>query len=221
MALITDTYTKYKITQTLQEHQLRVAAVAKQICDNLTISIDTTTVIQACLLHDMGNILKFVFDGSPPEWFQPEGEEYWKNVKQKFHKKYGDDEHQASLEIAKEIGVSHKVLECIDCIDFDTALENVKRTDIEPKICDYADLRVGPSGVVSVDQRLEEGRKRYKDRPDKWIKPERWQELSQACHALETQVFEHSKIKPSDITDESIAPIMEQLRTYEIYPKPL
>lgn len=199
----------------LQEHQLRVAAVARQICDNLTVPVDSSSVITACLLHDMGNIIKFDLSQFP-EFYEPEGVDYWRKVQQEFINEYGPDEHQASLDIAKELGASQKVLDCIDSVDFGQALNNISRSDIEPKICDHADLRVGPHGIVSIEQRLEDGRRRYKDRPERWISPEKWQELSQACHDLESQIFENCKIKPTDITDESTAPVIEELRAYKI-----
>ena len=43
----------------LAMHQLRVAGVAMQICESLDTNIDTNSVVKACLLHDMGNIIKF------------------------------------------------------------------------------------------------------------------------------------------------------------------
>jgi len=199
----------------LQLHQLRVAAVAKQICESLEINVDSTTVITACLLHDMGNIIKFdtsIF----PEYYQPEGVEYWKEIQSKFIDKYGKDEHYASLVIAKEIGVNAAVLDCIESIDFGKALINVARKELEPKICDNADMRVGPHGVLSVDQRLAEGAKRYKNRLDKWVLPEEQEKLQHAVRDIEAQVYKHSRIKPTGITDETVAPIIEELRSYEI-----
>ena len=212
---ITEVYKKYKITKSLQEHHLRVAAVAKQICDDLTVPVDAKTIIEACLLHDMGNIIKFDLDKNP-KWLEPEGKDYWKTVQTEFKKKYGDNEHQASIEIAKELGASQDVLKCIGAIGFNKAVQNSKSNDLEAKLCDYADTRVSPHGVVRILERLTEGQQRYKDRSDKWILPGMWEELSSACYKIEEQVFANSRIKPSDITDESVAPIIEQLKTYEI-----
>ena len=41
MMKIIDIYKKYSIPPQLQLHQLRVASVAKLICDNLTIPVET------------------------------------------------------------------------------------------------------------------------------------------------------------------------------------
>ena len=209
---ITEIYKKYKITSALQEHQLRVAAVAKQICDNLAVPVDAKTVIEACLLHDMGNIIKFEL-GSNPKWLEPEGLEYWKVVQKEFTNKYGEDEHHATLQIAKELKVSHDVFSCIDNIGFSKAVRNLEQGTIEQKICGYSDMRVGPDRVLSLEGRLEDGNARWPHRPHFVID---FGERTRAWHAIESQIFENVKIQPSNITDECIAPIIEELRAYEI-----
>jgi hypothetical protein len=199
----------------LQMHQLRVAAVAKQICDSLVVKVDTKTVVTASLLHDMGNIIKFDLSLFP-QYYKPEGVDYWRTVQEQYINTYGTDEHQASLAIAQELGVTQPVLDCIEAVDFAKAIENAKSKELEPKICDNADMRVGPHGVLSLQERLAEGAKRYKDRIDKWIPAEKQEELHQAVRDIEAQVYEHSSLKPTDITDNSISPIIEELRSYEI-----
>jgi hypothetical protein len=212
---ITEIYKRYDIMPILQLHQLRVAAVAKQVCESLEVKVDSNTVITACLLHDMGNIIKFDLSLFP-QYLEPEGFEYWDKVRNQFIDTYGTDEHKASIAIAKELGMKQPVLDCIEAIDFGKAVENVERKELEPKICDNADMRVGPHGILSVDERLEEGAKRYKNRIDKWVPPEKQKVLHQAVRDIQEQVFAHSRIKPSSITDVTIAPIIEELRSYEI-----
>jgi len=43
----------------LDEHQLTVAAVADFICAHFNGNINRNNIVKACLLHDMGNIIKF------------------------------------------------------------------------------------------------------------------------------------------------------------------
>jgi hypothetical protein len=213
MPQVLSLYKKYKITATLQEHQFRVAAVAQQICNNLNQLVDTKTIISACLLHDMGNILKFDLDKNL-QWLEPQGKEYWEKVKQETAQKYGTtDEHLATMKIAEEIGVSSKILECMDNIGYVYAVGN-KLKSLEIKICGYSDMRAAPSGVVTLAGRLQDGAKRYKGRIDASIINNK--ELSGALEDIEKDIFQKAKIRPNDITDESIAPIIEQLRTYEI-----
>src|SRR3954452_25294278 len=99
MKKVSEIYSEYKIMPALQQHQLRVAAVAAMICDSLP-GTDKETVVIACLFHDMGNIIKSDLSYFP-EFVQPEGLEYWEKVKQEYIQKYGSDENAATKEIAK------------------------------------------------------------------------------------------------------------------------
>jgi 5'-deoxynucleotidase YfbR-like HD superfamily hydrolase len=86
--------------QNLQDHQLRVAAVASIICDSFDFLINKEKIIKVCLLHDMGNIIKFQLDYFP-ELNKPEGLEYWQNVQKEFIAKYGPNEHNATMKIMR------------------------------------------------------------------------------------------------------------------------
>src|SRR3989338_10487921 len=114
-------YAAYKIMPALQLHQLRVAAVGKLICDNFNPSsggtVNAHDVILACLFHDMGNILKFNLTYFP-EFLEPQGLEFWEAVKAEYKERYGKDQHEASKEIGREIGLSGPVVEIIDAIGF-------------------------------------------------------------------------------------------------------
>lgn len=213
--LMTKIYKKYKITQPLQLHQFRVAAVAKQVCDSLTVKVDEEVVITACLLHDIGNILKFEFS-YPAEFFEPEGIDYWKKVKKEFEEKYGSDEHKATLEIAKELGASQKIINCIDSIGFREINSNYFSGTLEQKICNYADMRVGPHGIIQIGERLKDGQKRYQHRKSYFIDLEERKVIKTRLEEIETEIFNQSKIKPPNINDSSVQLIIEQLKTYQI-----
>lgn len=214
MAKITEIYKEYKTDNSLQLHQFRVAAVAAQICDSLTVPVDKETVVTACLIHDMGNIIKYDFEH--PDLLEPEGVEYWKKIQKEFADRYGTSEHQASVKIARELGVSDQVVACIESISFKKTVHNAQSDNLEIKIVDYSDLRVTPGGIGSLEDRLEEGRKRYKKRVSYWISDDDREQIYQACYDMQGQVFENSKIKPTDITNDSVAPFIEQLKSYEI-----
>jgi hypothetical protein len=219
MTKILEVYKTYKIMPQLQQHQLRVAAVAKQVCDNIDQQVNRADIITACLLHDMGNIIKFDLQKTiqvSQGLIKQEELGYWQDVKDEFIQTYGQNEHKASLQIAKDLGASANVINYISNIDFGAAIENAKKTQLEPKICDYADLRISPDGVVSIVGRLEDGKKRYKDHPERWVTDDKWEVLKNACLENERQIFAHLQIKPTDITDKSIQPIIEQLKEYEI-----
>jgi 5'-deoxynucleotidase YfbR-like HD superfamily hydrolase len=54
----------------LQLHQLRVAAVGQIICESIPDFDETEEVVTTCLLHDMGNIIKFDLNYFP-EFLEP------------------------------------------------------------------------------------------------------------------------------------------------------
>lgn len=201
----------------LQLHLLRVGAVAQLIMNNISISANENKVLQATLLHDIGNMIKFKLD-MYPEFLKPEGYEYWKKVKDKMIDKYGKDEHIASLMIAEELGVSESILNIISCIEFTKVEQNVASKDINKKIAAYADTRVGIRGIQLQEERWREARERYKLNKNKaHLMPEERLEYFLGFHAkLEEQIFEFCKITPKDINDNSVAPIIEELKKYDI-----
>lgn len=213
---ILEIYEKYQIMPQLQEHQLRVAGVALFILNSFDPEIDSENVIKACLLHDMGNILKFDLKNSHLLLKKEIDVEYWQKVKDEYFKKYGSDEHQASLEIAKEIGASQRVLELIDCIRFNRVEDNVSTKDFGKKICEYSDDRVGLFGVVSLEQRFVDLRVRYGHRHTEWGAEEARKFFENSVREIEKQIFTRCNIKPSDIMETLILEIREKLRDFKI-----
>ncbi len=207
-------YKMYKIMPNLQEHMLRVAAVASLICDNLAEPIDKENVVAACLLHDMGNIIKFKLDAFP-KFLEPEGLEYWQAVKNEYIEKYGSNEYTASINIAKELNVTERVIELIKSISFLGASDNADKSDFGKKIVEYCDDRVDPFGIVSLEKRLTDLRTRYAHR-DKERGPSFREAFEKAVRIMEKQIFSKCKIKPEDINDESIKPIISELRNFVI-----
>ena len=195
-------------------HQLRVASVAMTVCDSLDITVDEDSIIKACLFHDMGNIIKFQLDKFP-EWNEPEGTEYWKKVKDECILKYGDNEHKASLMIGKEIGLSSKILELINGMDSKLMGKIYNSNDFDLKICKYADLRVAPRSIVSINERMDEAKKRYEGHKNKFNKQER-KLFRENIIKIEKQIFPYSKIKPEDINDKYIQKNLEFLKDFEI-----
>ena len=209
MKKITEIYKDYKIILNLAMHQMRTAAVAMQICDSLDIKIDQDSIIKACLLHDMGNIIKFNLSYKP-ELFEPEGLEYWKGVKYEFIQKYGNDEHKASIEIAKEVGCSDKIINLINSIE-PVSIEIIAMDDdFAQKICIYSDNRVNPYGVVSAEERSLEAKERYKNHPHSFDEEKR-KFFMENLFSIEKQIFSHSSIKPEDINDKSAQKYLDKL----------
>jgi hypothetical protein len=214
MKKIEDIYKDYKIMPNLALHQYRVSAVAIQICDSLDVEINKENIVKACIFHDMGNIIKFNLNHFP-EWNNPEGTEYWQSVKSDYISKYGNNEHKASLQIAKELGLSSDILGLIDCVD-SSSVEIIRiEDDFAKKICIYSDNRVTPHGVVSAEDHSLEAKERYKDHPHAFDEESR-QFFNKNLNLIEEQIFSHSNIKPEDINDSSIEKYLGELQDFSI-----
>lgn len=200
----------------LQKHMYRVAGVAKIICDSLEVEIDADNVIKACLLHDMGNILKFKLD-LYPQFLEPEGLEYWTKVKAEFQSKYGIDEHRATYMIAEDIGVDDRVMELIKSFGFSNLKEIWQSDDMAKKICNYSDMRVMPDGVASLVDRLEDGRKRFAiNKPDVEWRRDSFEEFSNYAKQIEGQIFEKCSIRASNVTEQTIHSLIRPLENITI-----
>jgi len=212
MRTISEIYEEYKISPWLQEHMLRVASVAKIICDSSDIDLDNNHIISACLLHDTGNIIKFDLNKFP-EFVEKNGSiEYWQEVQNEFFEKYGRDEHQATMKIGREIGVSEKTLEYIDLMGFDNVEAVDEAGDVNNKICSYSDMRVAPHGIRSLKERLDDGVKRYKDVMD--FDPVETDRIHNKLYSFEKEIFSNLSIKPADINNTVAKPIIEELKNY-------
>lgn len=202
-----EVYTAYKIMPSLQLHQLRVAAAGKLICDNFSKPINKRDVILACLFHDMGNIVKFKLDAFP-EALQPEGLEYWEKQKAETIQRYGPKQHHVSETIAQELGLPDTAIHMIGNSGVSRLPEILASDSSELKMLQYADLRVAPSGVVSLTERFEDFARRYPN--DKDV------DLFGKGKDLEGQIFAHTTIKPGDINSAAVAPLIEELRHYPV-----
>ncbi len=217
MRNILEIYEAYKIMPNLALHQLRVASVIYLICKNSTLKVDENIAIQSGLLHDMGNIIKFDLNYFP-EFNQPLGLEYWKNIQNEFKEKYGTDEHEATQKILKELNIDKRVIEIDSKMVFGNLCIDKEGNDWELKLLHYADMRVGPFGILTYEDRMEDARKRYLNvLDDEMTREKDRREILLACGKdIERQIFEHCKITPEDINDEIIAPIIEELKGFMI-----
>lgn len=211
---VSEIYTEYKIIPSLQEHMFRVAAVAFLICDNFNELLPKEEIILACLFHDMGNIIKFKMDVIP-EFFEPEGVGYWQGIKNEYIEKYGDNEHEATIRIMQELNLPDNLISLAGQNRFSLICEHRDSNDVDMKIIHYADGRVNPHGIVSYEERMDEARKRYETHKDS-IKEEERRKLVDCGKEIEKQIFAKCKIKPEDINDSTVAPIILKLRDFVI-----
>lgn len=220
MKPIGDIYRDYKIMPQLATHQMRVAGMACAIIDALEGSaflppVHRDETVSACLLHDMGNILKFDLTALP-EFLEPEGLAYWEGVKAEYAAKYGSDEHAATSAIAGEVGVSALTREYIEAFGFSKAEAAARDGSIEKKICCYADQRVAPYGVVSLSGRMEEARVRYAGRSFRESDPAFAARQFAALGEIERQIFAHAAIMPDAVTDDMCKKYFQALEHFAL-----
>lgn len=211
---ITEIYQNYHINKGLQEHMVRVAAVGKLVCDHTTVDVDEDLVVSACLLHDLGNLakVKFIIPGFEKH-FEPEGVEYWKNKQREIFETISTDEYEVANHYLKDIGVSSELVDAVNQIGLSKLKETVTEKPIEDQILIYADLRVGPHGILSTKERMDDIAERYV--------PEKYtlafvDECRTLLDSIEAKLFAGADIAPSDISDESTAAIQEELLGWEI-----
>ena len=219
MQTVQEIYEQYRIMPQLQLHQLRVAAVGKLVCESVHREITRENIVLAGLFHDMGNIIKFDLDYFP-EFVEPERKRYWENVKKEYIEKYGTEHHTANVAIATEIGLPQAAIECIRTVGFAQVQSVLESESFEKKVCEYSDMRVGPHGVLPLEERILDGRKRYLNRASKgWglsAPIDQFSKLVELEKELEKQIFAHARIKPEDITNEAIAGDVEKFRGYPL-----
>jgi hypothetical protein len=210
-------YDHYQVPPWLQAHQVRVAAVGKMVAAHIP-EADAHLVISTCLLHDIGAIVKFDFDymrREMPQLAMHDDLSHWERVQEDIRARYGEREHQASAAMLQELGFNdvRAVFEMIGLAKVPVLLASDR---LEPQIVQYADMRVGPFGIIPLEERLSEGERRYAE----YIRREGKEEESKLypVHAamLERQLFEGVRFRPEDITDEAATPLMEELWDYEI-----
>ena len=215
---ILDIYKTYKIMPNLATHMFRVSAVAKMIIDNWQGKeiIDENKLITGALLHDMGNIIKFRLNYFP-EFLEPEGIEYWQNVQNEYFEKYGPDEHKATEIIMRELNLVYGIVELVHTMYFSLLCKHRDDAPWELKILHYADMRVGPFGIVSYEERMADVKKRYADVPhDEFnkIESDTREQLLNCGKDIEGQIFANCKIKPEDINDQSAKGVIEELKNF-------
>jgi hypothetical protein len=211
MRKISEIYEKYKIMPNLQEHMYKVAGVASLICDNFNGSLPKDEIISTCLLHDIGNIVKFKLDKFP-NFLEPEGLDYWSGIQNSYFKKYGYEQHEATSQIIKEIGISNIVLDLAKHVGFSMAENNLKNNSFARKICAYSDMRVAVFGVRSLKERLDDLSERYSKKSI--ISNSSVEYIHKCFFEIEKQIFNKCKIKPEYITDETVSSIVLELKNF-------
>lgn len=199
---IRDIYRKFGIPPNLQEHMLRVCAVASLLQDHwVGNEVDWYKAKIIALLHDLGNVVKFDLDKNPELLGEEQANiEHWKNVQKETIKKYGSDDHEATKKMLGEIGLESEAVGVILNKSFSYSVETEKSDNWLLKILYYADLRTLPFGIGTLEERIADVRNRmpkYTSRPD-------FEDLVSACKQIENQIKDNLDISVDDINNNAV-----------------
>lgn len=196
---------------------LRAASVGAFICDNWKSNqeINRKLIIEALLIHDMGNIIKTNLDSSTMLTALEKKElNHWKNGQRILKEKYNNDEHLATFQIAKELGVSDKIFYILTHSGSSNLRKVIDSKNFNLGIVTYADLRCAPLHVVSVNERFDDVIKRYYKINHPLSNLEEVEKRRSLAIELESVLQTKTDLSLSDITDESIKDYIEKLSNY-------
>lgn len=154
---VREAYSIYQTPIALQNHMLGVASLAKILLEHWTgqpLHIDE--IIKACTIHDIAKPM--IFDLSKQKQYGISDDEIHKlelfqtELKQKF----GEHEHTATIGICKEIGCSEEIVTYVDHLEWEYIPRWLETQDWASLIPIYADMKMGPKGIMPLDERLAE-----------------------------------------------------------------
>lgn len=208
---IKDIYAKYQIMPQLAMHMLRVAGVGKIVAEHWSDQCDTKFVSDLCLLHDVGNIVKFVLKDGDSKFGKIENIEYWKKVQNDYCTKYGKDAHDATIGILHDAGLPQFVSyigEEEELYFAEAKEEELAKARVPAIILMYSDCRVTPTGVVSYRERIDDLKNRYGGGgTPTWYDWTYWFE-----DWIQTKV----DIDLGSITEDSVKPLFDELLLHTI-----
>lgn len=205
-------YVKYQIMPQLVTHMLRVAGVGKIVGENWRSKCDQKLVTSLCLVHDMGNIVKFDLRGGidRSKFGRIENLEYWQRTQREYWDKYGKDALAVTNGILKDAGLPQfeSYINEEEALYFAEAREEqLASARVESIILMYADCRVTPSGVVGYRERVNDLKDRYGTRSETWYDWTFW---------FEKWIQKQVSINLEEITESSVEPLFDELLEWQI-----
>jgi|GEM_PF-518653 len=205
-------YERYDIMPQLATHMLRVGAIGKIVAENWKDGCDSKLVSDLCLIHDMGNIVKFKLQSPNEDKFgKIENIEYWQERQRNYWDKYGHDAHDATVGILHEVGLD-RFIDYIgeeEKLYFAEARETeLKQVSVPAIILMYSDCRVIPSGVVSYRERIDDLKERYGG-----VGTTTWHDWT---YFFDEWMQSKVKIDLNSITEDRVTPLFDELLGYNI-----
>jgi len=199
-------YRRFRMPKHLQDHLRRAAAVGRFICEHWKgKEIDVDNVVAVLLLHDLGNVVRFDFDNVELNSLYEEDSDLGdlKRIKNEAIERYGEDDHVATDKMCRELEVNDRILFLLKNKTFVQNKDICAAGDFELKICAYADQRIGPRGVMGLEERLDKA----KARGSKSMQHPEADLLVNCALKIEKQVLDNTDLSAEEISDEAIGEI--------------
>jgi hypothetical protein len=204
-------YQTYQTPKGLQEHMLRTAALAAIILEGWTGgAIDKDAIIRACTIHDIAKPMRFDPDKQTQFGMSPVDIEKLRKLQIRIRINFGSDEHHATVGIAREIGCNASIIRCIDNLEWKYIPRLLEENNLESLIPIYCDMRIGPRGILRLDQRITELRDRTGGSD--------YEDNMKNGRALEDVVTQNTKTDLGTITDSDLNQRFSDLRNLELTP---
>lgn len=201
---IDEIYQHFRVPTNLKEHMFRVFGIVCVFELNWNgEKQDWNLLKKLALLHDLGNIVKFNLRSD---------ELSLKEVQKTMIDKYGSDDHEATGKMIKELGFSDEAVETVAAKSFGNSISIANSSNFLLKILYYADMRVLPNGIGTLEERLID----VKNRMPKYSSRSDFEDLLNASRDIEKQLQERTTQKLSTIDERMIAPPVLQAATFEI-----
>ncbi|RJQ26158.1 HD domain-containing protein [Candidatus Parcubacteria bacterium] len=190
-------YKDYKIPQSLQEHMLRVAALAQIIVEEWKdLQIDKLSIVQTCLFHDIAKSMTFDLAKQKQFGMLEEDIENLRKHQENLKSKYGKDEHLATVKICEKIGLSKTSVKLVNNLEWSYIPRLINNKNIESLIPIYCDMRIGPKGILSLKDRLDDLKNR--------VGMDNYQETLENANKVEEIITQNIKTNINSITDNQI-----------------
>jgi putative nucleotidyltransferase with HDIG domain len=155
-------YRKFSIPNNLQEHMLRVGALAEIITQNWQGRIiDSQAIIKAALLHDIAKPLTFDLAKQAKYGLSETEINNLEKLQILIKEKYGQEEHAATTKIVASLGCDASAIRIVSNSEWKFAPKLIKEGDIESLIAIYCDMRIGLKGILTLDERLADLKTRF------------------------------------------------------------
>lgn len=213
-------YQRYFIPDHLAKHMLEVAAVGQLITKSWQgPEIRSQLVTSTLLVHDIGNLVKFDLSDTKPGALNRNLSDIpkWQKIQRQLQERYSKNAETANVKIMQELGFPQTMVSLMQEHTFEALPIQLNNQQWEHLICTYADLRIAPQGLVSITNRLQDLRERYRKRDADWSQPETYQQRLTSTLQTEAKLDELTQVSLPNITQKQLRQIVNQLTEYEFH----